>query len=454
MKKRYAITVLNHSRAFGIVISLDFATEITSLPAHIPLYLVLALITTLAPAAEILVFEDFEKMDLKKLPPGWSLSKPEDFSIVDEPGRGKVLKISHQGNGWPALTFNVDPAKVKGHLVRVSASVKMPAAFKPLPGQPWARPKFYITYKDKSGADQYHGGEPEAKPGWQDLFGSATLEKDVGTVTAALKIDLVAAEIFFDDFAIEIDPDLNQPPPKGTAKPAAAPVADTKKPTTTPGKPAPAASNNDALAGKAPKKTFEDGGIVFSPEIATHLQKNVKAGANKNTLLMVGPGLPQKDLDNKLPEKWTRIAAPKELAGVQAAPRSLLAMLPKFLVEHKPEVVVIVPEMAPGRKLSSTEQYDWEDLARICQRLGAVPIIAVPVPAAAAAGAADAKDDLHTSTKAAVTDSLSPAIDMKAPTVAPRRLAAVLDLLDKHVYCRTPLEAPAPGVTDKKPEEE
>ena len=82
---------------------------------------------------EVLLFEDFEKMDLKNLPAGWSISKPEDLSILDEPGRGKVLKISHKGNGWPALTYTFDPSRIKGKMVRVSASVKFPGAYTPLP---------------------------------------------------------------------------------------------------------------------------------------------------------------------------------------------------------------------------------------------------------------------------------------------------------------------------------
>ena len=429
------------------------------MPAHRLPCLSLALLTaSLASAGETVLFENFDKMDLKSLPAGWTISKAEDLSIVDEPGRGKVLKISHKGNGWPSLSFNVDPAKVKGRLVRVSASVKFPGTYTPMADKPWAKPKFFIGYKDKAGNDKFPGGEPEPnKPEWQNLFGTATLEPDVGPVSASLRIDLVAAEVFFDDFVIEVDPDLNSPPPKSAVAPATtqapatpATPATTTKPAT--GGPAvttpPAANTNDALAKSAPKKTFEDGGFLFSPEIAAHLQKNVKAGATKNTILMVGPGLPQKDLESKLPEKWTRVATPKEFTGAAANPRHLLATLPKLLLENKPEVVVLVPETTPGRKPSSTEQFDWEDLARICQRLGAAPIITVPT------AAADAKDDLHTPVMAAAGDSMTPGIDMKAPSVAPRRLLSVLDLLEKHVYCRTAVDAPAPGATPKKPEEE
>jgi hypothetical protein len=410
-------------------------------------------IASLASAGETILFENFDKMDLKNLPSGWSVSKADDLSIVDEAGRGKVLKISHKGNGWPSLNFNVDPAKLKGKLVRVSAAVKFPGTYTPMPDKAWARPKFFISYKDKGGADKFVSGEPEQnKPDWQTLFGTATVEPDVGQITASLRIDLVAAEVYFDDFAIEVEPDLNAAPPKsGTAPATTNPAATTTPPKPATGGPAtaPAAAGNDALAKSAPKKTFEDGGFLFSPEIAANLQKNVKAGATKNTVLMIGPGLPHKDLESKLPEKWVRVPTPKELMSAAANPRALLAVLPKFLIEHKPEVVVLVPENAPGRKPSSTEQYDWEDLARICQRLGAVPVLTVPT-----AAAGEAKDDLHAPLMAAAGDSLSPGIDMKAPSVAPRRLLSVLDLLEKHVYCRTAVDAPTPGATPKKPEEE
>ena len=402
-------------------------------------------------AGDVLFIESFENFDLKKLPPGWSTTNSADLAIVDEPGHGKVFRISHKGNGYCALSVSLDPGKVRGHQIRVAASAKFPGNYKPIQGQEWARPKLQLLVKDKAGKDNYFGQDAQPnKPEWQDLQCTAAIDKDADKIEAYVRLDLVAAEVFFDDFSVEVDPAPNSVPPKGAVAAASAAPATPTAPAV-PGAPAPP-DNNQGTAAKAPKKTLDDGGMIFSPELAAALQKaRGTTAATPNTLLFAGPGLPIKELDGKHPDKWTVLAVkdPKELIGPLAGPRGLLISLPDQIAKEKPEVVVLFGDMTPGRKLTSTEQLDWCDVARLCLRMGTLPVLAIPP----GTGGGE-KEQLHVFMLAAldtVTDKGCLAIELKAPTFVPRRIAEMTNLLDKFVFCRISPDAP---VTGKKPEDE
>jgi len=45
----------------------------------------------------MLILEDFEKLDLKAPPAGFTISSFADLSIIDEAGKGKILKITGKG---------------------------------------------------------------------------------------------------------------------------------------------------------------------------------------------------------------------------------------------------------------------------------------------------------------------------------------------------------------------
>lgn len=420
-------------------------------------------------AGEVLLVEDFEKLDLAGLAssrPNWVAGSPGDLTIVEEAGHGKVLRINGKG-GWPHLSVPIDVNKVRGHQIRVAAIAKFTGTYTPLPGKDWARPKLQLIVKDKSGKDSYAGADIQpGKPDWQNVEGVITVDKDADSANVFLRVDLVTAEVFFDDLSIEMDPDLKNAPPK--TMPAGTPVAVTpanptplptpapnKTPAPAPGPskapvPAPVATGPEAVAKKAPKSTIDDGGILFGPEMAVALQKQIKAGAAKNTFALLGPGIPLKELDAKLPEKWTRVGSTEKLFGPTAGPRALLAALPDFISKNKPEVIFFFGETVPGpRKTTSTEHFDWEDVARLCLRMGAMPVIAISPATAAAANPAEAREDLRTAMSAAAGDANCPAIDLKVPSQIPRKVAMMTDLFDKFVFCRVEPDAPVAGATKK-----
>jgi len=393
-------------------------------------------------AAEQLLFEDFEKFNLQQLPAGWTLENAADLSIVDEPGHGKVLKISQKGGGWARLSAALDAAKVSGHVVRISALAKFPGSYAPLADKPWARPKILLTFKDKEGKDQFEGFELEPnKPEWQPVSKFRMIDKDAQAAAASLRIDLVAAEVFFDDFCVELDPDLKSPPPRAKA------AGDTAAAPATP-------------AQKSPGKTLDTGGALFNPEIAAAMQKAVKPRGSY-TYLVAGPGLPLKEFEAAPPEKWTHLPGGKELSGAAATPRNLLAALPLSVSalkpEQWPEVIFLVGEATPTRKTTMLEALDWQDLTALCLRLGAVPVLAVPAPAPAKDGPITMVEDQRATMLRAAAELNCPAVDLnlKDPKQLSRLVRQMITLLDKHVFCRTPLEQAGGTRPDgKKIEEE
>ena len=177
----------------------------------------------------------------------------------------------------------------------------------------------------------------------------------------------------------------------------------------------------------------------------------MQAAAGKgtaNTVLAVGCGL-TKDCDVKLPGKWKFIPAEKQLLGALATPRHLLVTLPDALAKCKPEVVLLFGETDAQRKPTQAEKNDWDDLALLCMRLGAVPVLAIPK-----AGANQDQDEVRNAMTTAATDPGSPGWPAFEATVTAAstdllrvRLTDVLHLCDTHIFCRSPIASP-----DKTPE--
>jgi hypothetical protein len=78
--------------------------------------------------------------------------------------------------------------------------------------------------------------------------------------------------------------------------------------------------------------------------------------------------------------------------------------------------------------------------------MGAVPIFAVQQTTT--------PEELRKDFLESLTLSQAPALDLKAPSTVPKRLAAMLDLFDRHIYERTPLDAPVAGKVGKPTDEE
>lgn len=385
-------------------------------------------------AGEIVLTENFDALKLNELPPEWTKMEPTMLSMVDEEGRGKVLKIANSDERYAALVGKINPAKAAGKIVRVTVFAKFPGTYETLADKLWAAPKVLIDVHDAADKSTVTELVPQQhKPEWQERKADVTIPPGAKSVTVSLCVQFVTATVYFDNLTLEIvgDAPAAVPPPPAPVAPAAqaTPAA--------PGPPAPAAPlDPDSPAGraaKAPKKALADDGISFGPDFALNLQKIALAKkAAPNTILFVGPGIGEKDPLPKLSSGWTALPLAPKLTGHSATPRHLLEELPKFLLDKKPEVVLLAGDEFPGRKPSSTEAEDWEDVASLCARMGAVPIIAVqPL---------GAKDEALESIRAAIHKALDidnlVALSPQPAELYPRRVSALLTLLDRHVFLR------------------
>jgi hypothetical protein len=420
-------------------------------------------------SGEVLFAEGFDTFDLAKPPAQWKVTQPAELAIIDEAPHGKVLKITAKGNTWPSVGVTLDPAKVRGHNIRIACAAKFPNTYIPLADKTWAHPKMMVTYKDKAGKDQYPGevALQAGRPEWQDLVKIAAIPQDADAIVVFLRVDLVAAEVFFDDFSVEIDPDPNAPAAKPPgAAPSANPLlnpnaaqnpgANPAQPAAAP-KPAPAATGPEAIAAKAPKKALDDGSaVIFGPEVALALQRSVKTGvATKNTYAFVGATLPKELETAKTPPNWNKVASAKEVTGPTATAHNLLTTLPEFIAATKVEAVFIFPDPLPlTRKLTMSEHYEWEDVARACARSGAVPVLVIPASANPDPKVTnDIKDELRNAILQGAAEVVVPVMDLKVPLQLPRRVGVLTEMFDKYVFCRVSADA-TQSTKPKEPGEE
>jgi hypothetical protein len=382
-------------------------------------------------AAEILLNEDFEKLDLKNIPLLYS-TYSEDLSIVEDAAQGKVLKISHAGGERPALSVQLDAAKIGGHTLRVSVMAKMPAAFAAVPDKTAAQAYVQLVVKNSDGNDiaasaKILAVEPN-KAEWQKLSFTTAVEKDAAYAAVSVGLNWIKADVCFDNLVVELDPETKVATPEVTPKPTpTVPVA--------PKPPDPTKILAD-LAEKAPAVKMDMGGINFGPELAAAMQKWLpKITGTKNTIVFAGPGMPMADVDKKLPAGWTG-AQSKETCGAAAIPRSLFVTLPDYLAKQKPEIVILFGDANPSRKLDPTERLDWEDLARLCLRMGALPVLATPPSAGN-----EQKDELRNILIKASEDLHCPLVEARAGLIG-ARVGELTDMLQRYVLGRVPPDAP------------
>ena len=359
-------------------------------------------------AGEMIVREDFEKLDLKSLPLGYS-TFTQDLSIGADPAQGKVLKISHKGADNPELSIRLDLSKVAGHTVRVVALAKMPGTFKPVDGKPEAQPELRLIVKDHDGADTItrKAALPE-KPEWQRLSFLATIDRGASWAAVSVGLNLIAGDISFDDLSVEVDPDTR-------------------------------IELLAELATKAPARKLDMGGVSFSPEIAEPMQKFYGVKSAPNTMAFAGPGLPLPELETKIPAGW----AAKTNKGLDESPRALLAQLPEFLAKEKPEIVFLLADPGSPRKLAALEALDWADLAQACGRMGAVPVLTIPV-----AAGNEEKDALRTAMLKAADAVKCPVIEL-GPGLVATRAADIATLIGKFIIGREPKDASGKKGTEK-----
>jgi hypothetical protein len=386
---------------------------------------------------EMLINENFDALKLDQLPPGWSRAQPNQLSLVDEPGRGKVLKIVNNDDRYPYVMATLEPGKASGKEVTISVAAKFPGTYVPKAENLTASPKVIFKALDNGNKTLVEEAlVPQAsKPDWQNLTATVNVPADAVNVSVSLCIQFVTCEVYFDNLTIEA-----KPGPGAPAVPA--PVAVAPNPTATnpavkaPPVPAPAPAPVPVPAvalDKVPKKTLEDGGILFGPDYVKTLQKTYPSkNVNPALAMFVGPGFTEKDASPKIGSGWKVVPPSVKLVGAQAAPRALLALLPEVLVKEKPEVVFISGDLAPGRKPTTTEADDWDDVARLCVRLDALPIMVLHPN--------DNKDELFDR----IFQGIRRAVDvntMLAVTSIPqetfgKRAGVLLKLLDTYVFMR------------------
>jgi len=309
---------------------------------------------------------------------------------------------------------------------------KLSAAYSAIADKLDAQPYVQLIVKDKDGKDLASAkllAVENNKTDWQNLSFDVTVEKDAAYVAVAVGLNWIKADVLFDNLTVEIDP----------GKKTETPVATPKTPAPTPATPAtppdPAKILAD-LAAKAPAAKLEMGGINFGPELAASMQKLLpKISGTKNTIVFAGPGLPMAELDKKLPAGWSGVQS-KETSGAAAAPRNLFITLPDYLAKQKPEVVYLFGETAVTRKLDSTERLDWEDLGRLCIRMGALPVLAAPP-----ATGNEQKDELRNIMMKAADDPHCPLVEARAGLIG-ARIGELTDMLQRYVLGRVPPDAP------------
>jgi hypothetical protein len=194
----------------------------------------------------------------------------------------------------------------------------------------------------------------------------------------------------------------------------------------------------EEAAFRAPRKKLEGVGVSFGPEIALRLRTGLRKNpAAAKKILCAGPGWPNREVEVKAPEGWSVVPPARELTGPAAAPLSLLDFLPEQLAKENSEVVFLFGDAGVARKLSPGEQADWEDAARLCLRLGALPVL-VPAPAT---GDAE-KDEVRQTLLRLAEQNQWPVVELQPAPAFSQRAGTLLGLFEKHVFCRVPLSGP------------
>ena len=157
---------------------------------------------------ETIAFEDFEKIDLTKLPPDRLLGAvPSALSIVKDPQHGNVLRAANPNTDSYGMHFviNLDPKSIQGKTIRISTLGRFPGSFTPMPGHMNMSPRLSLELQQVIGANLYPFIRLEPNnPNWQRL----TLVRTIPLLTKAVHVGVgnhyAAAETFFDDVRVEV----------------------------------------------------------------------------------------------------------------------------------------------------------------------------------------------------------------------------------------------------------
>lgn len=186
-------------------------------------------------------------------------------------------------------------------------------------------------------------------------------------------------------------------------------------------------------ADQAPVKSLEEGGVLFSPSIAKNVRKYLtRTGTDKHEVIFIGPGVSGADKAKLMPPSgngWTYKSGPETVTKATITGLELMEELPGALSGFKPGIVVIVG-VAGRPKILPTDKQDWSDVAVLCLRYGAIPVLAIPA-------STNEDDPLRWSLRGASSNINVPAVDTGAGTVADR-LPSLIKLIEAHVYGASP----------------
>jgi len=316
-------------------------------------------------AGETIVSENFESLDLTKLPQGWRVSTPDEVSIVQDPGGSKVLRIAHKGEGMAELNIPIDAKLVRGRTMTVTVRMKCPNGYTAV-REKQGMPQLMTVYESGGRRPIRYGGPPATARGWVRMRSPNPIPADASGVAVSLRVKWVACEAFFDDLVVTVDG-------------APATVANGTKPSTGATQSTPKASRSSGPGASVKQLYVEQHGARMGPEVLAAMRALRRPGATASTYAVIGPAAPLKELGKTTSVKgWRRLTPPRELAGPAATPEALFLSLPAYLADKKPEAVILACGDIKDRKASYKEQHDWNDLARLCLRLGALPVLAIP----------------------------------------------------------------------------
>jgi Leucine-rich repeat (LRR) protein len=165
---------------------------------------------------DVVLQENFERVDLQRPPIGWSFTDRQAFSIAEKRGRGKVLCINNKGEtaGSPTLDIALDPNKFKGRTIVMSVLAMCPAGY--TTASTTDKPVLLANYKVTTGKTMesvFVALEPNlSNLDWIPIKASATIPPNATTLSVCLRVNHIPVEVFFDDLKVELVP--VQPPPK------------------------------------------------------------------------------------------------------------------------------------------------------------------------------------------------------------------------------------------------
>ena len=84
------------------------------------------------------------------------------------------------------------------------------------PGFDWARPAIVISTLDKTGKPTQAAWclpLDQKMPEWQQLVHIRTIPADAEGASVRIDMHVIAADVYFDDFSAELDPDPKSAPP-------------------------------------------------------------------------------------------------------------------------------------------------------------------------------------------------------------------------------------------------